>query len=80
MLGPSPVPPIYLTGSFGLVPPAWINYTRSAVPRVIAGWTGGGTDRPTAATWPRRPAGSIPVPRPAADAADGTIARLHFAL
>ena len=24
ILGPSPVPPIYLTGSFGLVRPAWI--------------------------------------------------------
>ena len=24
----SPVPPIYLTGSFGLVRPAWIKYTR----------------------------------------------------
>ena len=23
-LGPSPVPPIYLTGTFGLVRPAWI--------------------------------------------------------
>ena len=25
------VPPIYLAGSFGLVRPAWIKYTRSAV-------------------------------------------------
>ena len=33
ILGPSPVPPIYLTGSFGLVRPAWIKYTRSAVPQ-----------------------------------------------
>ena len=24
ILGPSPVPPIYLSGSFGLVRPAWI--------------------------------------------------------
>ena len=24
ILGPSPVPPIYLAGSFGLVRPAWI--------------------------------------------------------
>ena len=32
-LGPSPVPPIYLAGSFGLVRPAWIRYTRSAVPQ-----------------------------------------------
>ena len=29
ILGPSPVPPIYLAGSFGLVRPAWIRYTRS---------------------------------------------------
>ena len=27
ILGPSPVPPIYLSGSFGLVRPAWIRYT-----------------------------------------------------
>ena len=33
ILGPSPVPPIYLTGSFGLVHPARIYYTRSAVPQ-----------------------------------------------
>ena len=37
ILGPSPVPPIYLTGSFGLVRPAWIKYTRSAVPQLAAG-------------------------------------------
>ena len=24
ILGPSPVPPIYLSGSFGLVRPAWV--------------------------------------------------------
>ena len=30
----SPVPPNYLTGSFGPVPPMWISYTRSAVPHV----------------------------------------------
>ena len=35
MLGPSPVPPIYLSGSFGLVRPAWIYYTRSAVPQHV---------------------------------------------
>ena len=35
ILGPSPVPPIYLTGSFGLVRPAWIKYTRSAVPVMV---------------------------------------------
>ena len=39
ILGPSPVPPIYLTGSFGLVRPAWINYTRSAVPQNVEGLT-----------------------------------------
>ena len=35
ILGPSPVPPIYLTGSFGLVRPAWIKYTRSAMPQDV---------------------------------------------
>ena len=35
--GPSPVPPIYLAGSFGLVRPAWIYYTRSAVPQDVEG-------------------------------------------
>ena len=39
ILGPSPVPPIYLTGSFGLVRPAWIKYTRSAVPQNVEGLT-----------------------------------------
>ena len=39
ILGPSPVPPIYLTGSFGPVPPSWINYTRSAVPQIVEGHT-----------------------------------------
>ena len=34
-LGPSLVPPIYLSGSFGLVRPAWIYYTRSAVPQDV---------------------------------------------
>ena len=39
ILGPSPVPPIYLAGSFGLVRPAWIRYTRSAVPQNVEGLT-----------------------------------------
>ena len=41
ILGPSPVPPIYLSGSFGLVRvrPAWIYYTRSAVPQDVEGLT-----------------------------------------
>ena len=30
ILGPSPVPPIYLSGSFGLVRPAWIIHALSA--------------------------------------------------
>ena len=30
ILGPSPVPPIYLSGSFGpVLPPGWLDYTRS---------------------------------------------------
>ena len=37
ILGPSPVPPIYLAGSFSLVRPAWIKYTRSAVPQNVEG-------------------------------------------
>ena len=36
----SPVPPIYLSGSFGLVRPAWIRYTRSAVPQNVEGLDG----------------------------------------
>ena len=38
-VGPSPVPPIYLYGyfSFGLVRPAWIKYTCSAVPQDVEG-------------------------------------------
>ena len=39
ILGPSPVPPIYLAGSFSLVRPAWIKYTRSAVPQNVEGLT-----------------------------------------
>ena len=39
ILGPSPVPPIYLAGSFGLVRPAWVRYTRSAVPQNVEGLT-----------------------------------------
>ena len=39
ILGPSPVPPVYLAGSFGLVRPAWVRYTRSAVPQNVEGLT-----------------------------------------
>ena len=31
IVGPSPVPPIYLTGSFGPVPPAWINLSSDSM-------------------------------------------------
>ena len=40
-LGPIPVPPIYLAGSFGpVLPPGWLDYTRSsAVPQNVEGYT-----------------------------------------
>ena len=60
-LGPIPVPPIYLAGSFGpVLPPGWLDYTRSsAVPQNVEGYT-----RPTS------PLGAIPAsPIPCALAA-----------
>ena len=49
ILGPSPVPPIYLTGSFGLVRPAWIS-TRAQP--CLKMWRAGSPDLP--AQRPRR--------------------------
>ena len=39
ILGPSPVPPIYLAGSFGpVLLPGWLDYIRStAVPQIVEG-------------------------------------------
>ena len=41
ILGPSPVPPIYLAGSFGpVLLPGWLDYIRStAVPQIVEGLT-----------------------------------------
>ena len=51
-VGPIPVPPIYLAGGFGpVLPPGWIDYTRSsAVPQNVEGYT-----RPTSPLGANKP-------------------------